>query len=227
MPWNLIILPLLGGFVFLDWCYYSRLRQQRIDGNRLLLESAFLGVFLVGFASALIAAFRHSRIGDFVEHGWSALLPPSDDHFKYAGTAFVALLLGLVFAFAINFIVDRRKQLPTVAAYAADQAGDYVLGLVFKSVREKRFLTILMANRMVYIGYVSVSPNLKPESQLALTLFGEGCMNKDTNQIEWYRFFPEWLADGKKAKNYMIVIPMRAIENIHFFEMDLDMPYGE
>jgi len=222
MPWNLIILPLLGGFIFLDWCYYSRLRHQRIEGNRLLLESAFLSVFLAGSAAAFVALCRHTAFGSGVAQLWFDVFPQSDDRFKYSGTAALAFLLGLGLAGAINLSIDLRKRLLTVSAYAAEQAGDYALSMVFQSVQQKRFLTILTANRMAYTGYVSVSPILKIESQIVLTIAAEGYMEKDSSRLTWTSEYTEWLSDGQKAKDYMIAIPTRSIENLHFFHPNLD-----
>ena len=37
---NLLILPLLGGFLFLELCHVYRFRFQRLEGYRLLMWSA-------------------------------------------------------------------------------------------------------------------------------------------------------------------------------------------
>src|SRR3954453_8329114 len=47
LPTNLLLLPLLGGFWFVHFCYLFKFRAQRLDGYRLLLESAFLGLLLI------------------------------------------------------------------------------------------------------------------------------------------------------------------------------------
>ena len=48
MPWNLLILPLLGGFWLLRTCNLFRFRSQYLEGYRLLMESAIAGVVLIG-----------------------------------------------------------------------------------------------------------------------------------------------------------------------------------
>ena len=44
MPTNLLLLPLLGGYWFIQNFHCTRFRARRLDGYRLLVESAFYGL---------------------------------------------------------------------------------------------------------------------------------------------------------------------------------------
>jgi hypothetical protein len=183
-------------------------------------------VLLAGIATILVAILHPTSAGKYVSSIWYELFPASDDRFKYSGTAFIALLLGLAAAKTINFVVDLRKGLNKVATFAADQAGDYMLRFVFKAIENRKFITVLMSSRAAYLGYVSVSPTLKAEGQLVLTLAAEGFLQKDSLKLNWTTQYVEWLEDAQKATDYMIAIPTRSIENVHFFQVDVDSSRG-
>ena len=62
MPTNLLILPLLGGFLLVHIWHLSRFRSQRLEGYRLLMETAIAGVILVTFARLLTYSLAHYGI---------------------------------------------------------------------------------------------------------------------------------------------------------------------
>src|ERR1041384_6262475 len=55
MPFNLLILPLLGGYIFVTMCWRTRFETLRADGQRLIIKAAFSGVLLLLIASMLRA----------------------------------------------------------------------------------------------------------------------------------------------------------------------------
>jgi hypothetical protein len=50
MPYNLLLLPLLGGFLFIHLTHFFRFGAQRLDGYRLLFQSAIAGICLSALA---------------------------------------------------------------------------------------------------------------------------------------------------------------------------------
>jgi hypothetical protein len=88
MPSNLLILPLLAGYCFLHLFSFTKYRAQRLDGHRLILESALLGIALSGIGW-LVAA----RLGNipWVLAAWAKLAPP----FEFFGTALLSVVAGV------------------------------------------------------------------------------------------------------------------------------------
>jgi hypothetical protein len=67
MPFNTLLLPLLGGFIFVNHWNPTRFDSRRYSGERLLLHSAIAGVIF------LIIAFLIARglmIGSPAMHAW-------------------------------------------------------------------------------------------------------------------------------------------------------------
>jgi hypothetical protein len=66
MPYNLLLLPLIGGFLFVHLTHFFRFGAQRLDGYRLLFQSAIAGICLSAAArliDLLIDPYAPGRSG--------------------------------------------------------------------------------------------------------------------------------------------------------------------
>ena len=97
MPYNLLLLPLIGGFLFVHLAHYFRFAAQRADGYRLLFQAAIAGVGLsiAGRITELFIAF--TPLGMWAEQYWNLFSP-----FPYSATSAISLLLGPAFALLLN-----------------------------------------------------------------------------------------------------------------------------
>ena len=155
MPWNLLLLPLLGGFSFLHVCYRFRFRSQRLQGYRLLFESAVVGVGLSIVARLIILGATQTSWGKDLAALCAPILP-----FPFAGTAMAALLLGLTTPFLINLRINRER----AKQIAVEEFNDSMLRLLYEATRRNKLILITLDNRKVYVGYVLNAPNLERES---------------------------------------------------------------
>ena len=57
MPYNLLLLPLLGGYLFIIKSNYTRYAAARESGQRLLIHSAIAGVLLLAFSRLVVGFF--------------------------------------------------------------------------------------------------------------------------------------------------------------------------
>lgn len=71
MPSNLLLLPFLAGYLFLHSFHFTKFRAQRLDGYRLLMESAAVGLVLAltGWVSAQHLATLPCIFGLVAENG--------------------------------------------------------------------------------------------------------------------------------------------------------------
>jgi hypothetical protein len=98
MPSNLLFIPLLGGYWFAHHWYSSKFRAHRMDGYRLLLDSAVYGVFFAAIARCLVFAVALLNAKPLIRAGWVQFAGDQ----SYAGTAFLAFLLALPAPYVIN-----------------------------------------------------------------------------------------------------------------------------
>lgn len=88
MPFNVLLLPLLGGYVFITYWNYTRFSARRYSGERLLIHSALAGVLLL-VVSYIIVLFI-SGYWPGIAGAWTTRVP-----FPYSGVSLGALLLGV------------------------------------------------------------------------------------------------------------------------------------
>lgn len=213
MPWNLLLLPLLGGFVCLDWCFYSRLRAQRIEGNRLLLEGAFAGAWLTIVTYAAVWAVSKIPAIRPVMSWWAGVVPHNLD---YLGTALIAFCIGPATALLINWFVRRTPaRLYTVKRYAIEGAGEHLLALLHEAAYRGDLVELTTTKRKVYTAFVWVAPDLNPENFVVLLPVLIGFEDKDTLQTRYVEKRYSWL----RPDQAQVVIPLKSIESSRFVEL--------
>jgi hypothetical protein len=98
MPWNVLLLPLVGGYSTLHFFYYSRFRAHRLEGHRLLLDSALVGLALITAARLFILLLKTTEFGRALRETWVSLAGET----PYFGTALLSLILGLLVPLGLN-----------------------------------------------------------------------------------------------------------------------------
>lgn len=118
MPNNLLILPLVAGFIFIRICYYTKYRAQSLEGYRLLLESGLIGLILLGASRLFVVWVKALPFGPTLQALWFQYAP-----MPYAGTAVGSVFLAIGIAAAANIpswegwrrAFVRRRLLPRMA----------------------------------------------------------------------------------------------------------------
>ena len=123
---------------FIHRVFALKYRAEKLDGYRLLLESAGVGLILAFAARAMTYMVALLPGGKLVQAAWSALVP-----FEYSGAAAGALILGA----AIPIVVNRFLPIDRARAWAFDR---------WMSVP----VLITLSNRKFYMGYVMELPTL-------------------------------------------------------------------
>ncbi len=213
MPYNLLLLPLLGGFWLLHRTHYFRFRAQTLDGNRLLLESALAGVVLAVVARVAVFYFNLLPLWKTccgVEYG---RLRPDVPYF---GTAFVSLVIAFVTPIAANFAIRERK----AKHWAIARYGNHFLKLVNAAAENEQTVSITLDNRKVYIGFILDAPNLSSsDSHLAVLPLLSGYRDSDTLEL---RFTTNYVRAAVETEtdlsSFQVTVPTAAIKVVSFFD---------
>jgi hypothetical protein len=210
MPYNLLLLPLLGGFLFIHLAHYFRFAAQRADGYRLLFQSAIAGVGLSIAGRLIELLIDLSPLGATVQLYWDRFSP-----FSYSETSAFSLLLGPLFALAVNMVIGREKARDIeIGAH-----GNSFLKLLHKAEKETRMVSVTLDSRKWYVGWVAESPNLDPQEQFFRLLpFISGYRDKDALETRRTVYYEGVLSDsGLDRAEFIVTLPLKDVKIAGFF----------
>jgi hypothetical protein len=214
VPYNLLLLPLLGGFLFLHLTHYFRFGAQRLDGYRLLFQSAIAGIILSAIARILTLLIDLTLAGPFLGIFWMRFSP-----FDYSGISALALLLGPGAALIFNQFLDKEKS----QDLEIDRHGNYLLKLLNRARKERRLVSITLDTRKWYVGWVIQGPNLDPqELYLQLLPFISGYRDKDSLEAQRSISYEQVLEQaGGDAEQFLITLPLKDVKIASLFDEDV------
>lgn len=220
MPFNVLLLPLLGGYVFISGWNRTRFDARRYSGERLLFHAAIAGVVF------LLVAFVATRIMVVLGPGayawWRAIVP-----FEYTGTSFLAFILGAVVWWPLN----RHFPLERESRRVIERRGDFLELLFSRSIEQTEQLSISLASGKAYVGFVT--SNLDPafdRKYMRLLPVLSGYRQPDTKELVITRDYAEVYAkhldtDGDMldqfADEFQLVIPVSEIVTANLFDPDV------
>ncbi|HSU61591.1 MAG TPA: hypothetical protein VLI55_19945 [Bryobacteraceae bacterium] len=214
MPYNLLLLPLLGGFLFIHLAHYFRFGAQRLDGYRLLFQSAIAGVCLAGIARVVIELVERSAIGISGLALWFGFFP-----FKYSAESSLSLVLGPISAGIVNLFMGKKQSKDR----EIHKHGNALMKLLHRATEERLLISVTLDNRKWYVGWVTESPNLDPqELYFRLLPFTSGYRDKDT--LETFRtvFYQNVLEDESlDPDQFFITLPLKDIKTANLFDADV------
>ena len=215
MPTNLLLLPLLGGYWFLHTFRFTRFRSQRLDGYRLLLESAVVAVILSGAGRMLV--FLLARVNWF-NSLWQLISPG----WPFFGSAAISLLLGLILPYIANFICEKSGWLPAKQANfrAINLYGNHLLRLLHTAQAQERLVALTLDNNKVYIGTVAAAPNLEAhDAFVSLTPFFSGYRTSETRELVLsVDYLSVYERENLDPAEFVVVVPVPSIRVAGFFD---------
>lgn len=218
MPYNLLLLPLLGGFLFIHRAHYFRFGAQRLDGYRLLLQSAIAGTCLAGLARMFVELISLAALGRSGLKAWYIFFP-----FPYSAESSLSLVLGPAMAALINFFIGTEK----AKTREIERHGNALTRLLHRAAEESLLISVSLDNRKWYVGWVTESPNLDPqELYFRLLPFASGYRDKDT--LETFRtvFYQNVLEDESlDPDGFFITLPLKDIRTANLFDPDVYNQY--
>ncbi len=183
LPLNLLLLPLIGGFVFVSRWHLSRFTVLRAEGYRLLFHSAVAGLTLLFLSAIVVFALTSAppRL-TMLDHAttviglaWGKVAPV-----PYSGTVALALVLGCLLWKPLNFLVMPRKhQIDTVIS----RKEDCLEVLMRKALGEGSPVLLSLKNGVHFVGYITSNFNpVFPTEYLKVLPVMRGTGNDESSQ---------------------------------------------
>jgi hypothetical protein len=201
VPFNLLLLPLLGGFIFVSKWYPTRYYTLRTDGYRLIFTTAVAGAALLFFASVLKTYLApHLPFWPATYVMWHQLASP-----EHSGTAALAMLLGALLWRPLNLLGKPLRLLSDELAINRAIRGkrDALEMFLKKAMESEKMISVSVKNGKVYVGYLTSNYNPAfPMESISLILAFSGHRSEDTkaaildiNYIDIYKEFKAVLLD--------------------------------
>ena len=205
MPYNLLLLPLLGGFLFFFTAHLFRFSTQRLEGYKLLFQSAIAGVVLSFFARLIVLAIANTDAGAWVAARWSTFSP-----FPFSATSALSMILGPITAIMLNLFIDADK----AKEIEVRRNGNPLIRLLYRAAKERFLVSITMDNRKWYVGWILESPSLLPaERYFRLLPYMSGY--RDSATLETFRtvFYEDVLNSPEIDKDELVLtLPIDSVK---------------
>jgi len=227
MPFNILLLPLLGGFVLVTRWNYTRFKTKRLSGERLVFFSAIAGVFLSVLAFLLLRVA--ARVWPGLEVAWQHHVP-----FAYAGTSLLALVIGFLAWKPLNWWSPRER----AVRGAMQQWNDFLEMLLEDSIKKTLMVSVSLKSGKVYMGFVT--GNFDPSYErkyIRLWPVFSGYRNKDTHELavttNYAIAYAETVSSSgvsSVVERFQVIVPVGELQSASFFDpktYDLFNPSGE
>ncbi len=152
MPWNLLALPLAGGYYFLVKSNYFKFRMRRVEQQRLIFESVVAG-FIVLTVTYVLRFLGDYLFPDQIASLYSLLVPKG---YTFLGTSTVSLVGSMLLVHILNRWV--WTDIKTYQIQAIKKVGSQFEKNLMISALEKHLMEFTLTTGKVYIGFVSDLP---------------------------------------------------------------------
>lgn len=219
MPYNLLLFPLLGGFVFVSKCAFFRHKILRYDNQRLIFASALAGAGCL-FASFALVKFCNTY------YPWmkklylaSGLIP-----FEYAPTMIGAFLLGCVVWKPINWLYTEEEAI----RHTILRNQDPLETLLLSAFEHRTQIMLTLKNSKVYIGWVTEVPNPVLAKHIKITPSLSGYRHKDTKDFTATTDYAKALKKARLTNynsisihDFTVIVPVAEIQSAATFNSEV------
>ena len=220
MPFNVLLIPLLGGYLFLSICYPYKFKLIRDDGQRLLFKSAAAG--LISFAVSHVIVFLFFKDNIALKHSVDKFVS-----IPYVGTAFLSFILCIASAFLYNFSQDPEKIKQKLVLKDDDALEIFLLD----ALQQGYYVLITLQTNKIYIALITNNPfSIKDELKSIMILpFVSGYREEVTKKLVFttiysdaYQKIVEKPDDFQLTVNdFQIAIPFSQIVSVSRFEPEI------
>lgn len=221
MPYNLLLLPLLGGYVFISYWNHTRFDAKRYTGERLIFHAALAGCFFLALSYCITHLF--SYLFPEIAEAWQALVP-----FQYSGTSVLALGLASTSWFPLNLTISRHAD---EAKKAVEQWGDFLEILIIHAIADAKQVCLTLTTGKAYIGFItrSIDPAFD-RRYLQLMPMLSGYRDPTTRDLiitrDYAQAYVRLIKADKAflltmAEEFQLVIPTAEIVSANLFDPDV------
>lgn len=219
MPWNLLILPLVGGYYILTRSFIFKFKQQRLDRQRLIFESILLAVSLAILAYSLRLFFLFFTPMYYLQfHDHLPLKIP------FLGTSLLSLVIGVAFSEKGNKLLDKEKYIKR----AIKLVGNEFELMLKSSFSDGQLIQITLKNDKIYIGWVKELPIPSISNYIRIIPAISGFRNQERETFlttHYLSVYSEYIKEGRithiSELNVDLIISNSEIISDSYFDLEM------
>ncbi len=230
MPYNLLIIPLIAGYYILSNLVFFKFKYQRLQSQRLVLNSALFGLFIAVCTLCLRYLVEHHFTGLFhmISGLFGQFLTLSQPSTRYLWTMFCGLMIAVSFTEIINLIVNKSFRFKNyVVGRAVDLFGNELEILFKNSVKYGWPIQITLKNDKVYLGYIDSTPLPSKTNYFDLMPLYSGYRDPVTKELQFttsYETVHDLLElSGQENKIGMMIVVIKQDEVLSASPHDHDV----
>ena len=184
MPYNLLLLPLIGGYFFITTFVYLKYKYRRLSSQRILFASIITGTLFL-FTVFVLRAILFWVFPQFLDYFLLKLERFPLIKIDYLWTAIFTFLLAFLGTHILNALLSITNywKLPNPMAWAVGRYGNELEQLFMHSAIAGTAIQITLRNRKVYIGFATEIPKPGETNYLKLTPVLSGARNRKTMEF--------------------------------------------
>lgn len=220
MPWNLLLLPLIGGYYVLSRSNLYKYTQQRLDRQRLIFDSIVAGfvLLMIGFVLRLLVLLIPGVAQWYYQH--------TPLEIPYLVTGLSSFVLGVLFAELGNkFIYTDRN---VYIERGIERVGTQLDLLLNTSVRKSILLEFTLDTSKVYVAWVKELPIPTVTNYIRVIPVISGYRDSQLRlhfTTHYLSVYSEYVKEGKikgvEELDVDLIITVDNIVTVSYFDLDM------
>ena len=215
MGLGLLLVPALGGYLFLIGFNLTRYRIEQVNGYHIVFQAACVGVAL--FLLARLMVLATNMVWPAISVAWQAMLP-----IEYSGTAALSVAVGWLAPRLLNRAPrwDRDK----TRRKAAEEDGDLIGLVIDQALDQSKLIEVSLKEGKCYIGAPMKSAfGIRDAGDIAMTPVASGYRDKRTRDLKISVNYGPVFAELINADPFLdlddfrIAIPVREVVSARIF----------
>ncbi len=219
MPFNVLLLPLLGGYILISVFHLTRYRMRRQSGRKVIFESAIAGTVLLGISVLIVQGISESIPS--ARRAWKAFAP-----FAYSGARSLSLLLGCVLPLIGNLIWTREDAI----RQGVIRENDHFEALIVRAIDNSEYVLLTTESRKVYVGFIICGSQFAHEREyVRIWPILSGYRSSESHEVHYTTFYApiyERLylrpnAASVDPRDFEIVLPASTVTTMSIFDEEV------
>lgn len=230
-----MLLPLVGGYLYIRGVTTLRYKIAREDGHRLYFRVAYHGVFLFITSLAILGVAYwqlHScrwfvSVQDFLASVLRPLLKNPDQANGQLGFLLICLFsvfLGRVSPFSVNRVFAAKAEDALWDAASENELEEFLLD----ALAQAKSIAVTLTTGKVYVGFVLTTPEPRTERRVIALLPLMSGYREDDGRVIFTTYYDQFYGgDASGEDDFKLILPVDKMISLGYFDVAVYAKFSE